>query len=555
MLNGGDGGVVMNQSLRAYKLPIYCVIIGAAVLLCWHFRWLEDDAFITFRYAHNLAKGLGPVWNPGYAVEGYTNFLWMLILSGAESLGLDMATSSQILGCFFFAGSLFAVISLARTLCLSDLWTVLVLLLVSANFSFFMYATGGLETSLMTALSLAALAVSTRALEENKISALSAFALSVILALAVMTRPDGVIVSLVALAGVVLVCWNKQDRWWILAVLTLPGMVLVVPWLAWKIPFYGDLLPNTFYAKSAGKTYLTYIRGFLYDLWPFISFFWLIGLGLLIVKSTGLKKTLSNWSRSARLLIVFLLLWYTYMIWVGGGVMEYRLLISTIPIVILLMISWAARIWEGPLKAWPLVLILALGQFFHIFVYPEVVIPRGFNSIPNLSRMVQSENPGNWTGLGKKLFDDLGDKSSVMIGVTVAGAIPYYSKLLTVDMLGLNDIWVARHGFDRKNCVAACQAHAKLATIAYLKRRGVNLVFGQPQIFHEPAKMPDAEVVLRRLFYGEAIDFEHIPEEAQMVSIPLGSGFVNIALYLSRNDEVERLIESGKWIARPIQPL
>ena len=37
-----------------------------------------DDAYITFRYSRNLAEGLGPVWNAGDPVEGYTNFLWML---------------------------------------------------------------------------------------------------------------------------------------------------------------------------------------------------------------------------------------------------------------------------------------------------------------------------------------------------------------------------------------------------------------------------------------------------------------------------------------------
>src|SRR5688572_25266220 len=49
----------------------------------WAYRFLTDDAFISFRYARNLARGAGLVFNPGEApVEGYTNFLWVLLLAG-----------------------------------------------------------------------------------------------------------------------------------------------------------------------------------------------------------------------------------------------------------------------------------------------------------------------------------------------------------------------------------------------------------------------------------------------------------------------------------------
>src|SRR4051794_37699784 len=60
-------------------ISILCA--AALVLACVHVFWLRfvcDDAYITFRYAANLAHGLGPVWNPGERVEGYTNFLWMV---------------------------------------------------------------------------------------------------------------------------------------------------------------------------------------------------------------------------------------------------------------------------------------------------------------------------------------------------------------------------------------------------------------------------------------------------------------------------------------------
>ena len=71
------------------------VAVALLVLAIAHIRYLWfvcDDAFITFRYAKNLAHGLGPVWNAGERVEGYTNFLWMMIASLPIGLGFDPGT-------------------------------------------------------------------------------------------------------------------------------------------------------------------------------------------------------------------------------------------------------------------------------------------------------------------------------------------------------------------------------------------------------------------------------------------------------------------------------
>ncbi len=44
-------------------------------VLAWSNRFIQDDAFISFRYAENLVQGKGLVYNEGERVEGYTNFL------------------------------------------------------------------------------------------------------------------------------------------------------------------------------------------------------------------------------------------------------------------------------------------------------------------------------------------------------------------------------------------------------------------------------------------------------------------------------------------------
>ncbi|RKX21336.1 MAG: hypothetical protein DRP51_04400, partial [Candidatus Zixiibacteriota bacterium] len=58
------------------------ILLLISVILFFIFAYLFwgysiDDAFITFRYAENLADGYGLVFNPGgEPVEGYSNFLW-----------------------------------------------------------------------------------------------------------------------------------------------------------------------------------------------------------------------------------------------------------------------------------------------------------------------------------------------------------------------------------------------------------------------------------------------------------------------------------------------
>ena len=48
------------------------------------FNFLNDDAFISFRYADNLVRNGELVFNPGERVEGYTNFLWTMMMAESQ---------------------------------------------------------------------------------------------------------------------------------------------------------------------------------------------------------------------------------------------------------------------------------------------------------------------------------------------------------------------------------------------------------------------------------------------------------------------------------------
>jgi hypothetical protein len=93
--------------LRKYlKLWPGALLLVIFLAIAIYNSFLCDDAFITFRYARNLANGLGPVFNAGERVEGYTDFLWMILLSGVIKLGGSPERWSQILAIAFSLGTI-----------------------------------------------------------------------------------------------------------------------------------------------------------------------------------------------------------------------------------------------------------------------------------------------------------------------------------------------------------------------------------------------------------------------------------------------------------------
>ena len=54
---------------------------------CFYWFYTVEDAFISYRYVDRLVGGDGLVFNPGERVEGYTNFLWVLVLTLPRMMG------------------------------------------------------------------------------------------------------------------------------------------------------------------------------------------------------------------------------------------------------------------------------------------------------------------------------------------------------------------------------------------------------------------------------------------------------------------------------------
>src|SRR5947207_13920041 len=97
----------------------YWPVVVATLLLVPHallFDFVNDDAYISFVYARNLAEHGQLVFNLGDRVEGYTNFLWTVLLAAFYDIGVVPEIASRILGTAFGIATLYVVMKLGERL-------------------------------------------------------------------------------------------------------------------------------------------------------------------------------------------------------------------------------------------------------------------------------------------------------------------------------------------------------------------------------------------------------------------------------------------------------
>ncbi|HYO50721.1 MAG TPA: hypothetical protein VEW94_12795 [Chloroflexia bacterium] len=259
-------------------------------------EWQIDDAYITYRYAWNLAHGHGLIYNVGEtAVEGYTTFLWALLSSAAIALGQHPAAVAQAINIALSQCLLALAYYLGRRLTRqSDGWPLAAVLLLAVDASLLVYGPkgSGMETVAFALLVLIPIALlwhphspATHSALSTRHSALRVAA-GVALGLASLTRPEGVLVAIVLLG---MLAWQQRaggrHLWRLLLPAVLPYLAIVLPYHIWRISFYGYPFPNTFYAKT-GLSPALILRGARYA-WEFAASHWFLVLLALIALALG----------------------------------------------------------------------------------------------------------------------------------------------------------------------------------------------------------------------------------------------------------------------------
>jgi len=218
-------------------------LLGIAVgFMVWRVAWVTEDCFITLRYVANTLSGHGAVFNVGEFSQGYTHPLWfgLLLLGGslapdlillAAGLGLLLTVATQILltRSLIRIGGSFGRGALAATL--------FALVCVSSN-SWLSFQTGGLENALSHLL----LVIWVGEIFAHGLG--RPFAITLLGSLLILSRPDFAFAILpIALA----LLPRLRDRRARRAIAL--GALPVAAWIAFAFFYYGDIAPNSAYAK------------------------------------------------------------------------------------------------------------------------------------------------------------------------------------------------------------------------------------------------------------------------------------------------------------------
>ena len=446
-------------------LGLICAIF---VYFCFQTKFVQDDAFITFRYVENFIHGNGLVFNIGEKVEGYTNFLWLLLLSLFALLGMNIIDISQYLSVGFGVMTLIMTFKISVLIRLKDeaktskksktpavsggnsakLLDLIPVILTAFVGAFQYWSISGMETSMFVALSFLGIYYYLRDMDKPGV----VFTYPVALFLASLTRPEGMYVFGIIILHKIIMAFRKDKGGAIKSLLSKDNLltysVYVLPmilFMLFRLAYYGYPFPNTFYAKTGfSAVYLETGWGYF---WDFTSGYLLWGIAFISPLVLFKRKEIF----SQTLLIFMMYFLYTiYIISIGGDVLPlYRFFFFVGPLVFILFGKVLTLVYfyikqnmtgGKPAGAVAVVLIAVCLYSYYNYSNQKEAIDQKMQLENGLVQKMQIA--GEW--FNKKQQEK---GATLNVGATTIGALSYYAgdKVNIIDMLGLTDEEVAHN--------------------------------------------------------------------------------------------------------------
>lgn len=429
----------MSQLFQTKRFEVLGIFL-CAITLCALLRFgTIDDLYITFTYARHLAEGYGfSVWNVNEPpVEGATSTVWLLLLAMGMRCGLSPFWLSFILSSLSFAAlvSAFAIsanrwertpVEAYERAPRHMLRTATLLTLTYIPLAW--YGATGMETTFFAFL-LTALLLSPLWLSGTSQLALQ----SGLSALIILTRPEGMLLGPLLCGYFYL---TRQDRR-AMHLLPLATCIAVSAGLTlFRIYYFGNVFPNTYYAKAAGSLDHHIYWGSR-NLVRFLAY----NLPAWLIIAAGMfhawrKGEISNVEGFLCSIVAF---YFLYMLKSGGDPESafplWRHFIHTAPIWLLLGACAIERLTEsGTKRALVITCFILLTQATLSVKY----IKNKLISTPNFSQIDD----------GTDFFNYIASVSDSRTLATAgyAGHWGWYFPGNVIDMWGLNDRHIAHFG-------------------------------------------------------------------------------------------------------------
>ncbi|MEW6508573.1 MAG: hypothetical protein AB1432_12610 [Bacteroidota bacterium] len=451
------------KTIKILPFILLAALSAWAIFRMNQINFIQDDAFITLRYVENFINGNGLVFNPGYKVEGYTNFLWVLLISliGVTgkifSVETDLPLITQLLSqlsgtaliilAYFFTKKIITtkyLLSNNFDYILCNLISLVPSFLISFASPFLYWGISGMESALFTFLTcLSFYRYIFRTGCKPDITFVIASVLNSLL------RPEGILIFLLIMCHSIIINYKKffrVDGIWITPAAKIylrEVLMYAVPtaaYLAFRYFYYGFLLPNTFYAKT-GFNLEHFNRGLEYVFTGIKNNFF-YGI-LLIIPLLSLRKI--NHRSETIFFYFFVIIYLLFIILIGGDVLPLsRFILPVLPLVIIFSVVTLYQLTTfnliPTLKF--ILIVLVLSAFTYIITssyfsnYKEMKLKRSFE----IGLVKKMKVYADW--IKNKIVESGQNKK---VALSTIGAFSFYSGAEVIDIVGLTDKYIAHN--------------------------------------------------------------------------------------------------------------
>lgn len=227
-------------------------VVTAILVFSFLPKWTVDDAYISYRYGVNLVETGQLVWNPGEPpVEGYTGIVLPLLAAFFYQMGISIPAAMQVLGSIAWCAALILFWFSLGQFGVNKVIKAAGVLVLAFTPILYTHALSGLETMLFVAFLMALAFFNILIIKSPKPSISSEIGFAFLALITCLTRPEGLAVTLLLATSVLVtrIFILKGAYLKLILILLIFWILPYAGYLLWKINYYGDWLPNTWYAK------------------------------------------------------------------------------------------------------------------------------------------------------------------------------------------------------------------------------------------------------------------------------------------------------------------